>query len=343
MNQLSVPIRNPLDVSQHYDKLYSVVLSANNIAVDTFLVMGALLVTISTLNSLETKNFNICRMIFHRYLRYTPVFAALILYIISLSKFTVNGPLQIDEIRTHCVDNYWLSLLHVQNYVNPHSQCLSHAWYLSADFQLFIITPLLIFPAWKFGYKYLLALPTLAVLSSVYMLVLCFERDLRVLPSSQQAAETSGQWIYYATHARMGSWLSGIVLGFVLFKYQDRKIEISRCTNTILWIASVGILTCVIVLAQPLNQRSNDTSLAFNAFYLAFHRQSWALAICWIIFACHKLKTGGIIRWFLCLPQWKPIARMSLSMYLVHPLYQLTAIMNQKDSLTFEIWLMVRN
>lgn len=40
-------------------------------------------------------------------------------------------------------------LLHIQNYVNTESICAGHTWYLSADFQLFIISPLLIYPAFR--------------------------------------------------------------------------------------------------------------------------------------------------------------------------------------------------
>jgi peptidoglycan/LPS O-acetylase OafA/YrhL len=43
----------------------------------------------------------------------------------------------------------------------------------------------------------------------------------------------------------------------------------------------------------------------------------WALAISWIIFACHH-NYGGLIGWFLSLPVWQPIAALSYSIYIVH-------------------------
>lgn len=341
-NQMSFPISNQLAVTHHFTKLYSVLYSTNNLAVDTFFVMGGLLATISTLNALEQKKLNVIRMMFHRYLRYTPVLAALILYIVSISKFDFKGPIQADYVRTNCIDNWWTALLHVQNYVNPHSQCASHSWYLSADFQLFILTPLLIIPVWKIGRKSWLALPFLALMPTIYILVLSYVKDLRVKPASLEAAQISGKWIYYATHARAGPWLFGMTLGYILFKYRNKKIEINKTLNAILWITSIATLTTIVLLALPLNKQNNETKIGFNAFYLAFHRITWAYEICWIIFACQKLKSGGFIRWFLCLPQWQPIARMSLSMYLVHPIYIFVTLLNQKDALLFEIWPMVR-
>jgi hypothetical protein len=46
-------------------------------------------------------------------------------------------------------------------------------------------------------------------------------------------------------------------------------------------------------------------------------------------------------RWFLSLPEWQVIARMGLSIYLVHVIYQLVTMMNQKQPLYFEFTSMV--
>lgn len=41
-------------------------------------------------------------------------------------------------------------------------QCMMPTWYLSVEWQMFLLAPLLIYPAWKFGRKILLVvLPTL--------------------------------------------------------------------------------------------------------------------------------------------------------------------------------------
>jgi peptidoglycan/LPS O-acetylase OafA/YrhL len=37
-----------------------------------------------------------------------------------------------------------------------------------------------------------------------------------------------------------------------------------------------------------------------------------------MIFACHKLKSGGILRSFLSSSLWQPFSRLCLSVYLVH-------------------------
>lgn len=342
LNQQLFPMTNTRTVLNHYNYNYSVILSAYDIAVDTFFVMGALLMTISTLSALEKQRLNILQMILHRYIRYTPVFAALILYIVSIAKFTTNGPIQASEIRDACGKYWWSALLHVQNYVNPDKLCAGHTWYLSADFQLFVISPFLIYPAWRWGWKYLWSLPVLALMSSIYLLTISLLRGFTVLSRYMGDANEFNRLIYYATHGRLGPWLIGIVLGFILHKFKGKDVKLSKGINSLLWTLCLIVLTTIVVLAQPLNQRiDNRTSLLSNAFYIAFHRLFWAIGISWIIFACQILKTGGFIRWFLSLPHWQPIGRMSLSMYLIHLFYQFTTMVNQKVSFHYEIWLMV--
>lgn len=64
---------------------------------------------------------------------------------------------------------------------------------------------------------------------------------------------------------------------------------------------------------------------AIHATYNAFYRSCWAIAIAWIIFACHNGK-AKLINWFLCLPVFQPFARMSLSIYLTHRVYQILSV-----------------
>lgn len=167
--------------------------------------------------------------------------------------------------------------------------------YLSADFQLFIVSPLLIYPVWKYGRKVLWTLPLLAFLSSILTFVLCLTKDLRIVMQSQSKGDFFQKWIYSATHARMGPWLIGITLGYIMFKARNKKIETSKTLNAFLWILSISTIVAIVVLAQPLGQPlENKTSLLANAFYIAFHRLFWSIAISWIIFACQVLKTGGV-------------------------------------------------
>lgn len=66
---------------------------------------------------------NIPRMYLHRYLRYTPTLALMILCFTSLTKFFSSGPFFGElfgvPLAAHCEKYWWTALLHISVYTNP--------------------------------------------------------------------------------------------------------------------------------------------------------------------------------------------------------------------------------
>jgi peptidoglycan/LPS O-acetylase OafA/YrhL len=73
------------------------------------------------------------------------------------------------------------------------------------------------------------------------------------------------------------------------------------------------------------------------AFYESTHRIIAVIFFGWIIFAFHNLRSGTAFRWFLSHPLWQPIARLSLSIYLVHDIYIILSVTNLKSLSIFDI------
>lgn len=82
-----------------------------------------------------------------------------------------------------------------------------------------------------------------------------------------------------------------------------------------MWIAAFATFAMNIVL--PYTQKQNTSDIVGFAFYVALFRSSWALALSWLIFACVK-GYGAPINWFLSLPFFQHLSRLSYSIYLVH-------------------------
>jgi peptidoglycan/LPS O-acetylase OafA/YrhL len=235
-------------------------------------------------------------------------------------------------------------LLHVQNYVNPTEICMSHTWYLSIDFQLFIISPFLIYPAWKYGWKYVWTLPTLALLSSIYLFVMSLVYRVWLVTKTDDAADFDFflTWIYYPTHARMGPWFIGMTLGWFMYQNRHKKVKMNPLFDAFMWVLCLTILAAITMGSQIMFMPPalNDTTLLANAFYIGFYRNGFALATAWMVFACHN-GTGGIIRWFLQLPQWQVLGRMGLSLYLLSFMFQHFIIMNSKQPYYFDEFEMI--
>ncbi len=110
-----------------------------------------------------------------------------------------------------------------------------------------------------------------------------------------------------------------------------------------MWIVSISAIFAVVLLYHPFMQTiDNQTTNFQNSFYLATFRHVFAFGVGLMIYACFN-GTGGIIRWFLSHPLWKPIGRMGLSIYLVHIIYQFTILLNNQDSVHFSEFSIVRN
>ena len=116
-----------------------------------------------------------------------------------------------------------------------------------------------------------------------------------------------------------------------------RNLDLRSHRNE-LFLEVVVFLPCrwrvvaVVIGLLPLQQKQHINSKIGHTFYIAFTRNNFAYALSWIICACH-VGTGGIVRWFLSLPLWKPLGKMGLSFYLVHVLIQ--AIVTNKQPLYF--------
>lgn len=108
-----------------------------------------------------------------------------------------------------------------------------------------------------------------------------------------------------------------------------------------MWVLSISVIVSVLVGMLPLQSVDNPASQVANSLWFALYRNSWGCAIAWIIFAC-QTGTGGVFKWFLELPVWQPLGRMSLSFYLVHSVYQTVFIGSGKVPLHFNMKSLVK-
>ncbi|KAL7051624.1 hypothetical protein ACKWTF_004536 [Chironomus riparius] len=214
--------------------IWSAFVNIHPIAVDTFFVLGGCLLARSILNLIEKGKLNIPKLYLHRYMRVMPVLAFLLLIIISVYKMFGIGPYyKYMTERVHvnrCKMYYWTTLLHIQNYYNPSNACIPASWYLSADFQLVLVTPLLVYPAYKYGWKFMWVFPSYIVGTVIWAFTASMIHEYKTLrnlmPSDVSFQSTKD--FYYATHIRCGPWLMGIMLGYTFYKLKGRKLILNK-------------------------------------------------------------------------------------------------------------------
>ncbi|XP_055547729.1 nose resistant to fluoxetine protein 6-like [Wyeomyia smithii] len=318
------PLNNMLAMYDWVTSYHSMLVLASTVSVDSFFLLSGLLVSWSILRELDkNRRLNLPLMYLHRYLRLTAAYAALILFSVSLMKYCGSGPFWngiVTLMSGSCETYWWSALLYVQNYVNPKKICLGHTWYLSVDMQLYILSPLIVYPLWRWGRKFLIAIGCLILVSMGSVMAIFLIENIRL---AFVAAGTGGadrmSLTYYPTHTRMGAWLIGVILGYVLHATKDRQVEMSRRTVALGWILSLGVMLAIIFGDYPLQQPDTymNHSLVVDAFYESTNRVVWASCLGWIVFACVN-GYGGPVNTLLSLSIWQPLGRLSYSMYLLH-------------------------
>jgi hypothetical protein len=69
----------------------------------------------------------------------------------------------------------------------------------------------------------------------------------------------------------------------------------NRVVDAVLWVLALSVVFSILAGFLPLQQLENNKSPDWaNALFIALHRNAWALALAWMVFAC-QTGTGGII------------------------------------------------
>ncbi|KAL5286701.1 hypothetical protein ACFFRR_007983 [Megaselia abdita] len=289
----------------------NVLVHSGILGVDTFFCISGFLMTFISLKKLDKEGFDVVNSIISRYLRLAPLMMAVI-FIINGVLGLVDGPLSISfsNLRV-CKTNWWVNALMLQNYIDG---CYGPSWYISADFIFHLITPVLIYGFKKYGsrfYGLIAILITISILSTFHIFYKYeFEEIITIMePYRKDRFERFN----LQPHFRYSCWLIGVSFGYFLYKRDSRKPGLLNIEVLFCWILALGTLS--VKLIYPWTQLG-EKSIFNAAVYDTFGKICWALSICVIIFLCEK-GHGGFINNFLSMQFWKPLSRLSYTMYLV--------------------------
>ena len=124
--------------------------------VDTFFLVSATLISLSLLRMLKKngmpKFYFWPLMYLERYLRLVPPYIMIFLLYVFVVPYIGSGPLwkssDFPMKNADCHNYWWAYFLLVNNFVpnGKGTRCLGYYWYVSNDFQLFLVAPFLIVP-----------------------------------------------------------------------------------------------------------------------------------------------------------------------------------------------------
>ncbi|KAL7021084.1 hypothetical protein ACKWTF_011745 [Chironomus riparius] len=307
-------------------------ISLSNSAYDSIFIVSGFLLAIYCFRTFKAKNLNYLSLLLHRYIRYGPMLLISIIYQLTLFQYTFRGPIAPKAFeRVQSCEKYWfMSLLMLENYMRPDHMCVYHGWYFSIDFQFFLILPLLVYICYKSRKIGFIILGFLVAISYIAM--------FSALIYSNTSYDVLNRSSIYDMHSyfRCAPWLLSIVLASFCLKEEYTVKKKFRILNSIVAFLVLILLLIFVYLLQNYNIAGND--VVASAIFASFHRIFWSVGICWMIFYCYNLKEGDWFDGIINSSAWRPIAKISLTLQIVYPVYQHTTTFDMKEPYYFYSW-----
>ncbi|XP_063215655.1 nose resistant to fluoxetine protein 6-like [Bacillus rossius redtenbacheri] len=315
------------------------------VATDTFLLVSGFVLSYTVLRYLDkTSTLNIPIFYLERYLRLTPVYAVIIFFHATVMVHMGSGPRWFHAMQTereNCLKYWWSNLLYVNNYVGQSkNMCLETGWYLAVDMQLYVASPLLLYPLWRRPRAGLALLAALLAASVTVPAAITATYRQPGLPSFNLFKGTdfvlkTGRYydhfnlLYTPAYARMGPYVLGLGLGYLMHLFRNKEIILSKLTVLAGWTASAALMLTIIFGCRGMYLDITEYDVVEASVFGGCHRTVWALAVAWVIFACEK-GYGGPVNSLLSSDGMAIMNQFTFNIYLCHWTYLLFVLATEQ-------------
>ncbi|CAG7725079.1 unnamed protein product [Allacma fusca] len=296
-------------------------------AVDTFFTLSGALIAYHLLRELDKRNgkFNYVMFAVHRFLRLTPTYIILLGIMATLLPYMGSGPgwFVIEAESKNCESYWWHNILYLNNFLSfsDGHVCYGEAWYLANDMQFYLLSPLVIYPLWKWKRIGFGILALLSIMSMIVPAVITYANELPPSPILFVDIKTLYNDVYIKPYTRCGPYIVGILLGYILHirSKNPSKFQKFPFWGVVFgWTASTVTALALIFGPMRFNDPKNYDSTIHSwdsIFYAGTHYFLWGLVIAWVIFACVN-GNGSWVNSFLSWKGFMPLGRLTFCMYI---------------------------
>lgn len=279
----------------------------------------------------------------HRYLRLSPLYFYVLGMYLFVMRVVNSGPFWglLNQDYEACAEWGWTNVLYINTLVpwNGVMGCYAVSWYMSVDFQIFLLLP---FMTWAYVKNktvgYLVPL-VLATASCVYAYWLAYAKGTSEFIFGTSITDiTSYQSDYYfRAWARAPVYMIGVLCAFFWLDHTAALEKAKRNSGSGSWFTQVfahnpkrrltGPIVSIYVVAFVLlgltcygatPAYSHPIPKFWDASYLALSRPAWCLGLmllCFLLFQGY----GGLINGLLDNRVCNVLGRLTFAAYLVHP------------------------
>lgn len=302
-------------------------------SVDSFFFLSGLLVSYLSFRQMDRAKgrLPLFKFYFHRFWRLTPTYMFVLLFYAKMTGFLGEGPLWYQEQRNPACDKYWwTNLLYINNFwpKGLQSECMNWSWYLANDMQFYIISPIILLAAGRFGKRgFLITFASLLLGHFITTAVILGHYNLDPLlmgggenPNVNQGDINFSDLVYIKPYCRIGPYLVGMGLGYLLHLQKGSTRKPHWIVMLVGWCVAIFFALSVVYGPYRAFKKNPVPFTKFeNVLYGTFSRFAWGLALAWVTYACH-LGFGGLVDKILSASFWIPLSRLTYTAYLVHPI-----------------------
>ncbi|XP_058123499.1 uncharacterized protein LOC131294659 [Anopheles ziemanni] len=255
-----------------------------------FFTMSSMLLTVKLLQDRAASRSQLSRpttfaaIVAHRLIRLQPLNLLTVGFCAFAYDRFIGGPLAPRQLifeQGACRSRWWMNVLFISNF-NMHKPCLPHSWYISADFQLFILIALLLFAVFRWPQKAQLLIFGAIVCSFLGpFLTILWSNFNPVGPDSLHEmrfflVDSAYLAQLYTPFYNNLSWsVGGMVAGFVYDRYQRCASQTSLATmrhhvNLFVAVAFLPLVAFARLTLAASESSAGDDRLWLATCYAAF-------------------------------------------------------------------------
>ena len=359
LSSVYLALSNPASIPYFYADIKNLLALSATYGVDTFFWLSAFLLGYFLAIELDKNpNFSLKHFVtlyVHRYLRITPLNMFVILFFWSLQVYLGGGPrwYNVDRVIIDCPDYWYTNLFYLRNFLEDidHENCLTASWYLSVDFQFFVISPFAIYCYCKInkvlgllfiGILYITGIVTSGVITDYYNLdYLTF-----------QNAYDYYTYYYYMPYTRIPPFAIGLFCALIAFTYKkfketsiiyDRflyyivKSQENLYIRLFTFLSGLILINTIIFARYPVYDNYTDPywNQTQNTIFMAFDRAAFGLGIS-LVFLPMLLGYFPIISAILSWYPWSILSRLTFAMYLINYSIVQTFYLSQRNVIVLD-------
>jgi peptidoglycan/LPS O-acetylase OafA/YrhL len=268
------------------------VVFAGHLSVDIFLVLAGFLMAHLLLRERDaTGSIRYGRFVRRRWLRIVPLYAA------TLLLYMGDDPVQLRS----CAHWGWANLFFVNNFFGPQlrpESCVGHGWSLAVEFQLYLLTPILVavFHARRIGAWLAIAIGLVVSAAIVFWF------------DAHPTADWYATALYDKPWGRATPYFAGMLAAYAV---ASKRAHSSIATTL---IAALSLVTLVALVFTPPDWVNGSSYLRFPL--LLFGRSLFGGALAYLVW-CMVTGRVRLLARALSWRAWLPLARLSYAAYLV--------------------------